>query len=108
MFWDVLQGGGDILLQWRLRAVTLSYGALNRIPSVVVGLLCASVISGCARTMLFTKADMSRFAVDNYECTQAASYPAVSIAGNVGFTKLKVDPRLLQMCLEARGYTRTK
>ena len=108
MFWDVLQGGGDILLRWRLWAVTLSYGALNRIPSVVVGLLCASVMSGCARTMLFTKADMSRFAADNYECTQAASYPAVSIYGGMGFTQRKVDPRLLQMCLEARGYTRVQ
>ena len=48
MFWDTLQEAGEILLHWRFWAVTFSYGALQLIPLLVIGVTAEkSTALGC-------------------------------------------------------------
>ena len=69
-------------------------------------LLCAGILAACARPIAFTRADMSAFPRDDYECRREATYSSVSGVGGMVGTDRVLDRRLYAACMGARGYTK--
>jgi len=78
-------------------------------PLLLVSLM---LLMNCSRRVVWDKPGLTKetFSRDNQECAKESGTTTASANPNTGATRVRTrtDSTLYQLCMESRGYTRTR
>jgi hypothetical protein len=70
------------------------------------------LLMGCSRRVVWDKPGLTKetFSRDNQECAKESGTTIASANPNTGATRVRTrtDPTLYKLCMESRGYTRSR
>jgi hypothetical protein len=75
-------------------------------------LICLMLLVDCSRRVVWDKPGLTKetFSRDNQECAKESGTTTASANPNTGDTRVRTrtDPTLYKLCMESRGYTRSR